>query len=150
MQESSIQPSTLRHSLDSAISVGLTLREASSALQNDESDLLQSFQRLRLTALNTLEAAHFDCDSAVSSLRTQLRKEISHSRAQLAECAQSARKLGGLEKEKEVVDWAERFVMQTEQYCLEDISSSSCPNPPLYLRVCLVDVIVIPVFSDKR
>lgn len=131
MQESSIPPSTLRHSLDCATSTALTLREASSALQNEESDLLQSLQRLRLTALNTLEAVHFDCDSAVCSLRTQLRKEISRSRAQLAECAQSARRLGSLEKEREVVDWAERFVVRTEQYCLEDISSSSCDNPPL-------------------
>lgn len=147
MQESSIQPSTIRHSLDSALSAGLTLREASATLRNDESDLLQSLQRLRQTAINTLEAVHFDCDSAVSSLRTQLRKEISYSRAELAECAQSARRLGSLEKEREVVDWAERFVVQTERYCLkEDISTS---KPSLYLRFCLVDCIESSVFSDK-
>lgn len=133
MQESTTTPVTLRHAVDSSIASVRRLRESSSALRSDQSALLESLQRLRLNALNSLEAVSFDCESTMSSLRTLLRKEMSASRAELGESSNSVRRLGSLEKEREVLEWAERFVTETEQNLLDDKSLS---KSPLYLGVC--------------
>ena len=142
MQESSTPPQTLRHSLDTSIAAVRSLQESSSALQSDQSALLESLHRLRMTALNSLEAVHFDCDSEVSCLRTLLHKEMSASRAELGECSLSVRRLGGLDKEKEALQWTEGFVARTEQ-CLFDGKSPS--KSPLYLGF-VVDVAVMHYF----
>ena len=130
MQESISPPPTFRHTLNQTIATAFKLKDTSFTLRSEESDLHQSLQQLQLTTLNTLETVHFDCDSMMSSLRILLHKEISQSRAQLGESSQSVRRVGRLEKEREALEWAERFVTQREQELLSDLMSPSCPNPP--------------------